>query len=72
MRSCSFILADLMVALGRDPYHAACTEDIGTDHESVSYYDSYDEACRYCRGLYNTLYMIQEVQKCDSPKELSF
>lgn len=26
MRSCSFILADLMVALGRDPYHAACTE----------------------------------------------
>ena len=26
MRSCSFILVDLMVALGRDPYHAACTE----------------------------------------------
>lgn len=26
MRSCAFILADLMVALGRDPYHAACTE----------------------------------------------
>ena len=23
---CAFILADLMVALGRDPYHAACTE----------------------------------------------
>lgn len=46
-------------------------EDIGTDHEIVSYYDSYDEACRYCRGLYNTLYMIQEVKNCDSPKELS-
>lgn len=46
-------------------------EDIGTDHESVSYYDSYDEACRYCRGLYNTLYMIQGVKNCDSPKELS-
>lgn len=26
MRSSAFILADLMVALGRDPYHAACTE----------------------------------------------
>lgn len=26
MRSCAFILADLMVALGRDPYHAAYTE----------------------------------------------
>lgn len=26
MRSSAFILADLMVAFGRDPYHAACTE----------------------------------------------
>lgn len=26
MRSAAFVLADLMVAFGRDPYHAACTE----------------------------------------------
>lgn len=23
---CAYVFADLMVALGRDPYHAACTE----------------------------------------------
>lgn len=41
------------------------TEDIGTEHESVSYFDSYESACRYCRGLYNTLYSISENKECD-------
>ncbi len=39
------------------------TEDIGTDHESVSYFSSYDSACHYCRGLYNTIYRITEVEE---------